>query len=64
MDDLFPEEIGLISDSVNRFMETEVVPRMDAIDAKIQIVNVETASAASAASSFSNRPTHQVSTQV
>ena len=32
MDDLFPEEIGLIRDSVNRFMETEVVPRMDAIE--------------------------------
>jgi len=33
MEDLFPEEIGLIRDSVNRFMETEVVPRMDAIEA-------------------------------
>ena len=33
MEDLFPEEIGLIRDSVNRFMETEVVPKMDAIEA-------------------------------
>lgn len=33
MDDLFPEEIGLIRDSVNRFMETEVAPKMDAIEA-------------------------------
>jgi len=32
MDDLFPDDIGLIRDSVNRFMETEVVPRMDAIE--------------------------------
>ena len=33
MDDLFPEEIGLIRDSVNRFMATKVVPKMDAIEA-------------------------------
>ncbi len=33
MDDLFPEEIQLIRDSVNRFMETEVAPKMDAIEA-------------------------------
>lgn len=34
MEDLFPEEIRLVRDSVNRFMETEVVPHMDAIEAK------------------------------
>ena len=32
MDDLFPEEIQLIKDSVNRFMETVVAPKMDAIE--------------------------------
>lgn len=32
MDDLFPEEITLLRDSVIRFMETEIVPKMDAIE--------------------------------
>jgi hypothetical protein len=31
MDELLPDEISVIRDSVNRFMETEVNPMMDEI---------------------------------
>ena len=36
MDDLLPEEIGNIRNSVNRFMENEVNPVMDEIERKGQ----------------------------
>jgi len=31
-DDWLPEEIRLVRDSVIRFMESEIVPRMDAVE--------------------------------
>ena len=34
MDEMLPEEIGAIRDSVNRFMESEVNPVMDEIERK------------------------------